>query len=213
MRILDSLLGRTKPVRANLDDLFALPSAAVTLQTGAGYRLSGRAGVCFKPVAGQSFEDVQAEIGQLLAGPEGKPKVVTDSYDYRWVLVEDPETEGLVTKVHGVNSTLYDHGYDTQLLCSVFALEPAGADADVGDNGMELAAGEGAPNGVAAGGAKEGRVYLVYLFKRGTFYFFAPTDGEHRDSQLELRLKAMTAEDLRLEEDLSSWFPIWAVPV
>jgi PspA associated protein B len=211
VKILDTLLGRSKPVGANLDALFALPSAAITLQTGAGYQVAGRAGVCFKPVAGQSFEDVQTEIGELLGGTDGdRPKVLTDSYDYRWVLVEDPETEGLVTKVHSVNSTLFDHGYDSQLLCSVFALEATGGDETIrrdGTGGGQESAGSG------KSGETAGRVYLVYLFKRGTFYYFAPTDGEKRDSQLELRLKAMTGEDLPLEDDLSRWFPIWSVPV
>ena len=36
MGLFDTLLGRTKPVRANLDALFALPSAAVTLQVDRG---------------------------------------------------------------------------------------------------------------------------------------------------------------------------------
>ena len=51
MKFLDALLGRSKPVPARLDALFALPSAAVTLETEAGFVPSGQAGVCFKPVA------------------------------------------------------------------------------------------------------------------------------------------------------------------
>ena len=41
MGLFDTLLGRTKPVRPNLDALFALPSAAVTVQSAAGMVLSG----------------------------------------------------------------------------------------------------------------------------------------------------------------------------
>ncbi len=70
MGLLDTLLGRTKPVRANLDALFALPSAAVTLQVRSGLVPTGRAGVCFKPPAGQSFADMQAELEQLLETPD-----------------------------------------------------------------------------------------------------------------------------------------------
>ena len=36
MGLLDILLGRTKPVAPDLDQLFALPSAAVTLEAAAG---------------------------------------------------------------------------------------------------------------------------------------------------------------------------------
>jgi hypothetical protein len=55
---LDALMGRTKPIQANLDALFALPSAAITLQSAAGLTASGRAGVCYKPPTGQSFDDM-----------------------------------------------------------------------------------------------------------------------------------------------------------
>ena len=70
MGLLDTILGRTKPVRANLDALFALPSAAVTLQVTSGLVPTGRAGVCFKPPAGQPFAEMQSELEQLLTTPD-----------------------------------------------------------------------------------------------------------------------------------------------
>ena len=36
MGIFSSLMGKTKPVQANLDEMFALPSASITLQSAAG---------------------------------------------------------------------------------------------------------------------------------------------------------------------------------
>jgi len=76
--LFDTLLGRTKPVKANLDALFALPSAAVTLQTAAGLVSSGAAGVCWKPPAGQPAEDLEKEIGELLDLPDD-PDTATES--------------------------------------------------------------------------------------------------------------------------------------
>src|SRR5580693_4152369 len=70
MGLFDTLLGRTKPVQANLDALFNLPNAAITLQVTAGLLPTGRAGVCFKPPSGQSFADMQAELEQLLTTPD-----------------------------------------------------------------------------------------------------------------------------------------------
>lgn len=205
MGFLDTLLGRTKPVRANLDALFALPSAAVTLQTAAGLVSSGSAGVCWKPPAGQPAEDLEKEIGELLALPDDEGAGTTpsstptsvgtftqaeDSYGYRWLLLEDPDIEDLVTRVHLANSTLTDAGWGPQLLCSVFGFKPAsGATPD----------------------AKP--FFLVYLYKRGTFYPFAPQAGEHRDNELELRVKAVVGADLPFETDLSRWFPLWDAPV
>jgi hypothetical protein len=53
---------------------------------------------------------------------------------------------------------------------------------------------------------------LVYLFKRGTFYPFAPLGGERRDTALELRVKSLLAGELRMEDDLGRWFPVWGAP-
>ena len=211
MGLFDTLLGRTKPVRANLDALFALPSAAVTLQSSAGLVSSGTAGVCWKPPAGQPAENLEKEIGELLDLPDtpddgaaaavsgpaapapatvGKFTQAEDSYGYRWLLLDDPDIEDLVTRVHLANSTLTDAGWGPQLLCSVFGFKP----------------GEG-----AAPDAKP--FFLVYLYKRGTFYPFAPQAGEHRDNELELRVKAVIGADLPFETDLSRWFPLWDAPV
>jgi hypothetical protein len=52
----------------------------------------------------------------------------------------------------------------------------------------------------------------VYLFKRGTFYPFAPLGGERRDTALELRVKSLLAGELRMEDDLGRWFPVWGAP-
>jgi hypothetical protein len=198
--LLDVLLGRTKPVRANLDALFALPSAAVTLQASAGLVASGSAGVCWKSPAGQSATDVQHEISELLqigddpepggGGPAGTMTQAEDAYGYRWLLLDDPDIEDLVTRVHLVNSTLTDNGWGPQLLCSVFGFVP-GPDAGQDAKGF----------------------FLVYLYKRGTFYPFAPSGKERRDTELELRMRAVFGSDLPVEQDLGRWFPLWDLPV
>ena len=53
---------------------------------------------------------------------------------------------------------------------------------------------------------------LVYLYKRGTFYPFAPLAGERRDNALELQIKGVVGDDLRMEPDLGRWFPVWGAP-
>jgi len=52
--------------------------------------------------------------------------------------------------------------------------------------------------------------YLVYLYKRGTFYPFVPLPvAEKRDSDRERLLKVTLAQDLSMEPDLERWFPLW----
>jgi hypothetical protein len=190
MKFLDSILGRTKPKAANLDALFAVPGAAVTLEAGMGLATAGAAAVCFKPGSGNDFAVTQAEIGELLELSKGDTgseiSQSTDSYGYHWIVVRDPDVSDLVTAVHMVNATLADRGYSHQLLASVFAF---GAGADV--------------------------AYLVYLFKRGTFYPFVPAagGGEKRDNQRELQIQGALRGEVPLEADLTRWFPIWGAPV
>jgi len=194
--LFDALLGRTKAVPANLDNLFALPSAAITLETAAGLRSSGHAGVCFKPSGTQSGADAAAEVRGLLGlddesdGPAGVLRSVDDEYGYRWLLVDDEDLGNLVTRVHLVNTTLEEHGFGPQLLCSAFGFTPT-ADADQSARAA----------------------VLVYLFKRGSFYPFCPTGAEQRDNEAELRLSSLLGADLPQEQDLSRWMALWGLPV
>ena len=233
MGLLDTILGRTKPVRANLDALFALPSAAITLQVTCGLVSTRHAGVCFKPPAGQPFADMQAELEKLLEmGGDDTPQAgatptqagvttpaadltvrhVGDRFGYRWILVEGGQLDDLVTRVHMVHSTLEDAGWSPQLLCSAFGFAPGPGGPDSPDG--PDSPGVPAPiEGAAPSQAVRQPVFLVYLAKQGTFYPFAPTGEERRDTELELRLRGILAEDLPVEADLSRWFPIWDLPV
>jgi len=208
--LLQTLLGRTKPVQADLDSLFALPSAALTLQSAAGLSTSGRAGVCYKPPTGQGFADMQAEVMRLLdMDGGGTLRTAGDAFGYHWVVVENPDVEALVSQVHLVNSSLADAGWGPQLLCSVFGLAPVPA--ATGDD--ELPSGVAGATVPGPGSVPPSTSYLVYLFKRGTFYPFAPVGDERRDNAAELRLKSLVAGDLAVEPELDRWFPLWDLPV
>ena len=191
MKWVDTILGRTKPKAANLDALFAVPGAAITLEAAMGFTSAGAAAVCFKPASGYDFTAACNEIGELLA-LSGKDTGSTisqsvDSYGYHWIVVHDDDMSDLVTTVHMVNASLAERGYENQLLASVFAFRD--------DDGAVA--------------------YLVYLFKRGTFYPFvpAPGGGERRDNQKELQVQAALTGEVPLEADLTRWFPIWGAPV
>ncbi|HYA69634.1 MAG TPA: hypothetical protein VED63_12960 [Acidimicrobiales bacterium] len=216
MGLLDAIRGKTKPVKANLDALFALPAAAITLEATAGVVPTGHAGVCFKPPAGQPFAQMQADLEQLLRSatsdtsdmastsgarsgtPGPSVRDVADKYGYRWILVEASDIDDLVTRVHMVHSSLEDAGWSTQLLCSVFGFRPSGtggADTTDGANSITRP------------------MFLVYLAKQGSFYPFAPIGDEQRDNELELRVRGMIGDDLPIEKDLARWFPLWDLPV
>jgi hypothetical protein len=200
MGFIDALFGRTKPAQPNLDRLFGLTGARLTLEAAEGVVPSMEAGVCFKPATGQDFASTEKEFNDLLGlddrgtlnGTRAKLAESSDAFGYRWVVLSSDEFDSLVTSVHLVNSTLQDHGWGPTLLCSVFGFHPG-------------------PDSVSPGVPRH--LYLVYLYKRGAFYPFVPTGNEKRDNEVELRLKTELANDLTVEADLDRWFPLWELPV
>ena len=72
MGFLDTLLGRTKPVPPNLDALFALPTAAITLQAATDFKPTGTGSVCFRAAEGRAFSDIEKDVRDLLNMGEGK---------------------------------------------------------------------------------------------------------------------------------------------
>jgi hypothetical protein len=181
---LDALLGRSKPAKPNLDALFALPSAAVTLQAATGFTPTGLGSVCFRAAEGGAFTTLEQDINALLGDAEIEQS--HDSYGYTWLVVRRPPDDLgiLVTDLHGVNSSLESAGFGPSLLCSL----------------------------VTFGDASDRRLAIVYLYKQGTFYPFAPLPGQRRDNALELQVRGALAGELPIEPDLSRWFPLWGAP-
>ncbi len=191
MGLFDSILGRSKPPEADLNALFAVPQAALSLGTE-GFTPTGVGGVCYRPTEGGAFSDTEAQIKQLVA-TGGGPSIegTTDRFGFRWLTVTrtDADVSGLVTDLHAINSSLADAGFGSALLCSTVVFT--------------------APTKRSSSG---GRMALVYLYKRGTFYPFAPETDERRDNPLELQVRGLIANDVAVESDLSRWLAIWGAP-
>jgi hypothetical protein len=186
----DTLFGRTKQVAPQLDNLFALPTAALTLQTELELVSSGEAGLCFKSGSGEATLATDDDIKELLNFQEADNKVTftTDDLGFKWLVIDDADITSLVTSIHSANTTMVEHGFGPRLLCAVFGFVPQ------------------TPPG-------EGSVRMVYLLKQGTFYPFAPTGNNQRDNELELRVRSFLEGDLVMEKDLSRWMALWNVPV
>lgn len=185
MGLLDTLLGRTKPTPPNLDQLFALPAAAITVQTSTQFQPTGTGSVCFKGAEGGGFAGLREHVGALLALEHGKYREQQDSYGFTWLIrTTDPsDLAGLVTDLHAVNSSLLDAGFGAALLCTLIAFT---------DGAQPLG--------------------LVYLYKRGSWYPFAPTGPDRHDTNIELQIKSAIDQDLHVEADLSRWFPLYDAP-
>lgn len=189
MGFLDSVMGRKKPARPNLDALFALPSAAITLEVEMGIRPTGRGSVAFRAPEGVAFNEVEAEVRALLDADGGPPvEFAKDDFGFTWLVVrtEPADLSAAITDIHAVNSTLVHAGFGPQLLCSLVSFRDS---ADV-------------------------PIALVYLFKQGTFYPFVPELGstEKRNNVLELQIRDRVTAELPIEGDLQRWFAVWGAP-
>ena len=184
MGLFDSIMGRSKPVKPNLDQLFAIPSAAITLQASLDVMPTGRGSVAFRAPEGKAFADVVAEVEQLLTATSSPDLSVTqDSFGYTWLTINATDIADLVNGLHAVNVSIQDAGFGPQLLCSIVGFRRGEQD-----------------------------FALVYLYKRGSFYPFAPIAEPRRDNILEMQLRDLLADDMNVEKDMTRWFPVWGAP-
>jgi hypothetical protein len=190
---LDALAGRSRPKAPRLDGLFQVPSAAITLQVSMGLTPTGDGAVCYKAGPGAGGAQVREELLGVIATGENPPAVHTsvDSFGFTWLEIDhdpidpaNPDLGDLVTGLHAVNTTLEMSGYGPGLLCTLIPF--------VGADGRRLG--------------------LVYLYKQGTFYPFAPMAGQQRDNLLELQVRDQLSRELTLEQDLSRWMALWGAP-
>ena len=162
------------------------PEAALSLEV-AGFTPTGSGSVCFRDVEGSADDVVLAEAEKLITTTPGATVTRSDDrFGFHWLTVArtGSDVSGLVTDLHAINSSLADAGFGASLLCSTIGLKAT--------DGRALA--------------------LVYLYKRGTFYPFAPLDGERRDNALELQIRGIVGDDVPVESDLARWLAIWGAP-
>jgi hypothetical protein len=188
MGLWEAMRGRVQPRRNDLDALFHVPSAAITLQTALGFEPTGTGSVCYRSAAGAAFAQTQADMLALIRDDAEAPdvEVIEDDFAFTWLVVTGDKADmaGLCTDLHAVNTTLELNGFDSGLLCSLVPF-------------------------VDAAGQRFG---LTYLYKQGTFYPFAPTGDQSRDTLLELSVRDLLEEELPMEPDLKRWLAVWKAP-
>ncbi len=190
MGLWGAMTGRMRVKKADLDALFLVPSAGITLQTAAGIEPTGVGSVCFRAATGAAFAQTQADVIELInADPDAPDVSVTqDRFGFTWLVVrKDPsDLGGLCTDLHAVNISLEEQGFGSGLLCSLIAFTDP----------------------------QRHPVGLVYLYKQGTFYPFAPAPGgaERRDNLLEIQVRDHLAAELPMEPDLQRWLAVWGAP-
>ena len=191
MGLFDVLTGRRKLKQpAPTDRVFAMSTAAVTLELELGLKSTGKAGIVFQPLATADFDGIVRDMEEVVRGT-GEETGTTiakqdDAFGYRWMVLSDPDFEDVVVGINAVSTALEAGGYGDRILCAVFAFRD--------DAGKP--------------------VYWIYNYKRGAFYPFVPAGGaQQRDNERELRLKAQIGLELPVEPELERWFPLWGIPI
>ena len=189
MGLTNVLFGRKKLKKAIQEQLFAITTARITLETELGLKSTGDAAVIFKPLSAAEFVRAENELQELLdvvaQGSNSKVDRRGDEYGFEWLIVRDNDFEELVAGVHLVASELVAHGFGEQLLAAAFKFK---------------------------GGKYP--VYFIYGFKRGAFWPFIPKgEDKERDNAEELELKAKLEKELPIEQDLTRWLALFDAPI
>lgn len=189
MGLSDVLFGRKKLKGPARDRLFALTTAAVSLDMECGLKPAGVGAVVFKPLSAGEFAQVDKDVEELLASVAASSGSTlerkADTFGFQWVIVHDPDLEDQVTAVYAVGKEFSERGFGAQLLAAPFRFEG-------GDH----------------------PVYWIYGFKTGTFWPFVPTgEKQERDNPRELQLKAQLEKELPVEPDLTKWFGLFDAPI
>ena len=191
MGFLDVLRGKRQIKQAApTDRVFAMTTAQITLELQLGLTSTGKAGICFQPLATADFEQIVRDMEEVVrsSGEDTGTtiEVTDDDFGYRWMVLVDPDFEDLVVGLNAVSTALEAGGYGDRILAAVFPFRDEGGKA----------------------------VNWIYNYKRGSFYPFVPAAGaQQRDSERELRLKAQIGAELPIEAELERWFPLWGIPV
>ena len=188
MGLLSVLFGRSKLRKPNGEQFFSIVTAETSLRGRADLRTTEKAGIVFNPVESSFFDNLDSELRNLLRisghATGTRFEVKDDSYGTRWVVLDDRDFEDLVTTIHLVSETIYDHGFADRLLAAVFRVEHDRRDA-----------------------------YWIYNYKRGSFHPMVPSGEKQRDNAAEMRLGAvMEAEKIPVEKSLENWYALWGIP-
>jgi hypothetical protein len=184
-----ALRRRTAPRIADLDNMESLGLAAPMLATELGLTLSGIGSICYRRNDDRAFPRAENSARDLLTHYGANPQaaeMLCDSFGFTWLVAWHTQMRHLspVADLRAACKVFADNHLDMQLLCAMTVLEAPGRT----------------------------QAALVYLFRRGTVYPFAPLAAQTRDNRLELAIKDVIEGHVPVEPDLTRWFPVWDAP-
>jgi len=174
------------------ESIFALSSAYITLETKLGLKNTGRSAISLKAVDGMYFLTMKEEIRQFLDASRTDfdltYRILIDTFGYLWVIIEGKNMEDQLAGVTAIGDIVYERGFADKLLATVFEFS------NTSDNLCSIQ-------------------YLIYNYRRNSFYPFIPLGQKNRDTEQEMKILSAVDQELRLEKDMTNWYPLWDLPL
>ena len=130
MGLFDILTGKRKLKAPAESRLFAMATAAITLEMTLELKSTGKAAIVFQPLETADFTGIVRDMEEVLRGTGDDAgtqiEKTDDSFGYRWMVLADEDFEDLVVGINVVSQALQDGGYGERVLCAVFAFRDAG---------------------------------------------------------------------------------------
>ena len=114
MGFLETLFGRTPVPKAREDQIFAITTAWLTLQTAAGLEPCHRAGIVFRDLPAGRFDQLTADVKQLIGLESGDTGMQLqehrDQFGFDWLILSGADVPDLTTALHGIAQSLMEQG-------------------------------------------------------------------------------------------------------
>jgi hypothetical protein len=223
------------------DAIFSLTSASLSIEEKLGLQFSGTAALCVKVINGSMFKNAIKDCTDLLNVSKNEFKfnfkIITDHYNYLWVIVNGEKTmihSDTITNVAAALSAtgdiLEENGFSEQILSAIFQFK-------LSDNSSDLEKVESDTQGDIENSQNKGfnftaeeensqksryrynnsnnnkiNMYLIYNYKTNNFYPYVPLDNIRRDTSREMQIISILKSLVSVENDFSKWFPIKDMP-
>lgn len=194
-RFIDSI-GDSRKTNSDSDAIFTLSSSYISLESKLNLINTGRCGICIKKTDAEvSFNELKLSIENLLEASKKTDLklsygVSIDEYDdLLWLVIDVRSIEDSVACITVVSEILEQKGPMIMLESAVF---------EFGKKGSE-----------------HQPYYLIYDYELNKFYPFVPIISRQkaRNSREEMNMmRAVSDDNLPIEEDETKWDPIWHLP-
>jgi hypothetical protein len=194
-RFIDSI-GDNRKTNSDSDAIFTLSSSYISLESKLNLINTGRCGICIKKTDAEvSFNELKLSIENLLeASKKTDLKLsygvsINEYDDLLWLVIDVRSIEDSVACITVVSEILEQKGPMIMLESAVF---------EFGKKGSE-----------------HQPYYLIYDYELNKFYPFVPIISRQkaRNSREEVNMmRAVSDDNLPIEEDESKWDPIWHLP-